>query len=338
VAGAAGRRNARASRTVALLAVTAAVLGVGSAAGAPVPAAGDAALHVVPAESLRSAVVDLRTVRPELPRGYGTVEQRAAQAAAEQAAAAAAQAAAEAERAAAERAAAEAAARAAAPAAPRTGASSRATTPKGPTAPKPSAPAPTRLPLGVDPGSSTQVVTVVAASSTSTTATLTAWELRSSGWTAVLGPVTARVGKAGVGRASEGSTRTPAGTFTLTEAFGRAGDPGTALPYRTVDGDDWWVSDVNSPLYNRYAQCAPSTCPFDESVSENLYATGPVYDQAVVIDYNRGGTPGAGSGFFLHITNGAPTAGCVAIDAGSLVAVMRWLDPGARPLISIGVG
>ena len=28
----------------------------------------------------------------------------------------------------------------------------------------------------------------------------------------------------------------------------------------------------------------------------------------------------------------------VAIGAGSLVTLMRWLDPGARPLISIGVG
>jgi L,D-peptidoglycan transpeptidase YkuD (ErfK/YbiS/YcfS/YnhG family) len=179
---------------------------------------------------------------------------------------------------------------------------------------------------------------VVAGSSGSTSAKLTAWELGPNGWNPVLGPVTARVGSAGVGRASETSTRTPAGTFTLTEAFGRAGDPGTALPYRVVDGDDWWVSDVNSPEYNRYAQCAPSTCPFNETVSENLYATGAVYDQAVVIDYNRGGTPGAGSGFFLHISNGAPTAGCVAIDAGSLVTLMLWLDPGARPLISIGVG
>jgi L,D-peptidoglycan transpeptidase YkuD (ErfK/YbiS/YcfS/YnhG family) len=190
----------------------------------------------------------------------------------------------------------------------------------------------------VEPGASTQVVTVIAPSSRSTSATLTAWELRPGGWTAVLGPLGARVGSAGVGQAAESSTRTPAGTFTLTEAFGRAGNPGTALPYRKVDGDDWWVSDVTSPLYNRYARCAPLTCPFDESVSENLAAAGHVYDQAVVIDYNRGGTPGAGSGFFLHVSNGAPTAGCVAIEAGSLKTLMRWLDPDARPLISIGVG
>jgi L,D-peptidoglycan transpeptidase YkuD (ErfK/YbiS/YcfS/YnhG family) len=205
-------------------------------------------------------------------------------------------------------------------------------------APAPAAtPAGSGLPLVVDVGSSAQVITVVAPSSGSTTALLTAWQRTPSGWTAALGPVTARIGSAGVGAASEYSTRTPAGTFTLTEAFGRAGDPGSRLPYRLVDGDDWWVSDVHSARYNQYAECPPAACDFDVAASENLYAE-PTYPHAVVIDYNRGGTPGAGSAFFLHVSNGAPTAGCVAIDAGSLVDVLRWLDPAARPLIAIGVG
>jgi L,D-peptidoglycan transpeptidase YkuD (ErfK/YbiS/YcfS/YnhG family) len=151
--------------------------------------------------------------------------------------------------------------------------------------------------------------------------------------------VPARVGSAGVGQASETSTRTPAGTFRLTEAFGRLGNPGTALPYRVIDRSDWWVSDVASPRYNQYARCAPGTCDFDERAGENLYSEGSVYDNAVVIDYNR--TPvvkGAGSAFFLHITNGAPTAGCVAIDRAPLQSVLRWLQPGATPVIAIGVG
>jgi L,D-peptidoglycan transpeptidase YkuD (ErfK/YbiS/YcfS/YnhG family) len=218
-------------------------------------------------------------------------------------------------------------------------ASTRSSAAPAPAASVPAAPAPVGagLPLGVKPPGS-QVVTVVARSTSSTTARLTAWELGAGGWTAVLGPVTARIGSAGVGRASETSTKTPTGTFGLTEAFGRAGDPGTALPYRVVDGDDWWVSDSASPLYNRYTRCARGACPFTEAAGENLYDAGAVYDNAVVIDYNRGGTPGAGSAFFLHITNGAATAGCVAIDRGSLRTLLRWLDPGASPVISIGVG
>ena len=266
------------------------------------------------------AAADLLLLRPELPRGYDTIAARASRAAAE----------AEAARVAAEAAAAAAAeeveAAARATSGRRTGGAAASATP-----------APSGLPLGVDPGSSTQVVTVVAPSAGSTTATLTAWELQGGTWMQVIGPVRARTGSAGIGRASETSTRTPAGTFPLTEAFGRAGDPGTALPYRVVDGDDWWVSDVNSPRYNQSAECVPGTCDFDEAASENLSAE-PAYEYAVVIDYNRGGTAGAGSAFFLHVSNGAPTAGCVAIDAGSLISLLRLLDPVARPLIAIGVG
>jgi L,D-peptidoglycan transpeptidase YkuD (ErfK/YbiS/YcfS/YnhG family) len=194
------------------------------------------------------------------------------------------------------------------------------------------------LPLGATPPGN-QLITVVAPSPGSTTATLTAWQRGPQGWTAVLGPVPARVGSAGVGAASEGSTRTPAGTFALTTAFGRAGNPGTALPYRLVDRTDWWVSDVNSPLYNSAARCAPGSCPFNERAGENLQAAGSVYDHAVVIDYNRGPVVrGAGSAFFLHIGNGAPTAGCVAVDRGALQQLMRWLQPAAAPVIAIGVG
>ncbi|WP_369137788.1 L,D-transpeptidase family protein [Modestobacter versicolor] len=58
----------------------------------------------------------------------------------------------------------------------------------------------------------------------------------------------------------------------------------------------------------------------------------------MVIDHNRGGTPGAGSAFFLHVTDGAPTAGCVAVDRAAMQQLLRWLDPAATPVISIGVG
>jgi len=151
--------------------------------------------------------------------------------------------------------------------------------------------------------------------------------------------VPARVGSAGVGQASESSTRTPAGTFSLTTAFGRVGNPGTALPYRQVDSSDWWVSDAGSPLYNTYARCPAGSCSFDERAGENLYAAGAVYDNAVVIDYNRAPVVrGAGSAFFLHIGNGSATAGCVSVDRVVLQQLMRWLDPRATPVISIGVG
>jgi L,D-peptidoglycan transpeptidase YkuD (ErfK/YbiS/YcfS/YnhG family) len=39
---------------------------------------------------------------------------------------------------------------------------------------------------------------------------------------------------------------------------------------------------------------------------------------------------GRGSGIFLHEQTGGPTAGCVSVREGDLLAVLRWLRPGAR--------
>jgi len=190
-------------------------------------------------------------------------------------------------------------------------------------------------------GDATQVITVVADSPTATTATFTAWQrtgLLWDQWKAVRGPITANVGSDGIGQASETVSKTPAGVWTLTEAFGRQANDGTRLPYRQVGDSDWWVSDVHSPLYNTYYHCDAGTCPFNEGAGEDLGKAGPVYDHAVVIDYNRAPVvPGAGSAFFLHISAGRPTAGCVSIPADDLRAVMAWLDPTQRPVIDIAV-
>lgn len=201
--------------------------------------------------------------------------------------------------------------------------------------PQPQAPAaPLGQPLPLEyGGGSGQVVTVVAPSWGSTTATVTAWDRNDDGsWSAAVGPVQARIGAEGIGQAREGTARTPAGTYSLTQAFGRLGDPGTSLPYFQAGPSDWWDENPDSPTYNRHVVQAES--PGGDS--ENLYYSGSVYDYAITIDYNTGGTPGAGSAFFLHVTNGSATAGCVAIAQGSLVAILQWISPGA--VIVLGVG
>lgn len=183
------------------------------------------------------------------------------------------------------------------------------------------------------PGPS-QMITVSAPSAAATTAQLTAWELQPNGtWAVALGPITANVGAAGVGTATEGSSKTPAGTWRLTQSFGRAPNPGTALPYFTTDALDWWSSNTTSPNYNTHVRQAANP----GGNSENLYRIGFVYDYAVVMDYNLARTPRAGSAFFLHISDGLATGGCVAIDRESLVRIMQWLDPAKFPAITIGV-
>jgi L,D-peptidoglycan transpeptidase YkuD (ErfK/YbiS/YcfS/YnhG family) len=145
------------------------------------------------------------------------------------------------------------------------------------------------------------------------------------------------LGTDGVGSASEQTTTTPEGSFTLTQAFGRFTDPGTALPYRRTTPADWWISQPG-PLYNTEQHCA-SGCSFTQGApNEHLYYELPYYDYAVVIDYNRDPVrPGAGSAFFLHVTVGAPTQGCVSIARDQLVRILRWLRPAQHPRILIGV-
>ncbi len=198
------------------------------------------------------------------------------------------------------------------------------------------------LPSGVPvpPVGTNQLVTVLVPSASSTSGVLRGWRRESGGqWTSVLGPVTVRVGTAGVGAAQEGTSRTPRGTFDLPSAFGRQPNPGTRMPYRQVGTSDWWVSDPHSPSYNTYRHCAPGTCDFNESAGENLGRAGPSYDYAVVIGYNTTPVrPGAGSAFFVHVDAGVPSQGCVEVPRAVEVALLRWLDPAQHPRITIGLG
>jgi L,D-peptidoglycan transpeptidase YkuD (ErfK/YbiS/YcfS/YnhG family) len=181
-----------------------------------------------------------------------------------------------------------------------------------------------------------QVVTVQAATSTSRVAVLRTWRLASDGrYVQVSGPFIAFVGEHGVGPTREGQQRTPSGVFTLTQAFGNEANNGTRLAYFRAGPDDWWDENPSSVQYNRHVRSRYSP----GAASENLFYSGAAYAHAVVINYNTNPVvKGAGSGFFLHVSDGAPTQGCVAIAADQLNVVMRWLDPAEHPVISIGVG
>ena len=176
------------------------------------------------------------------------------------------------------------------------------------------------------------VVGVPATSATS--GTLTAYQKVGSEWKVVLGPTAAKVGDVGVGEGADGVHRTPVGTFAFDQAFGRQPNPGTKMPYFQATKQDWWDEDASSPTYNTYVRSATSP----SSITENLYDSGPVYDYAVNIAVNPNRVPGKVSGIFLHVTDGTPTWGCVAIGRDEMKSILTWLDPAQSPRITIGVG
>lgn len=179
-----------------------------------------------------------------------------------------------------------------------------------------------------------QMIVVSVPEADSPTGTLTAYQRDGSTWRAVLGPTPADLGELGVGAPQDDVFRTPVGTYPLGQAFGREPNPGTRMPYFQATEADWWDEDQASPTYNTHVHADE----IDSTDAENLYDSGSIYDYAVLIEHNPARVPGRSAGIFLHVSDGGPTWGCVAIGRDEMRSVLRWLDPAASPHITIGVG
>ena len=183
-------------------------------------------------------------------------------------------------------------------------------------------------------GDATQVISVVGVGGSD--AKMDVYQRTAAGWQPVAAGIPAFVGAAGMApQTHDGQMKTPMGVFTLDFAFGTAPNPGGGLQYVQVGPNHWWDGDMKSATYNTMQVCEESQCQFDtdpSSGTENLEI--PQYVHAVVMGVNKERVPGNGGAFFLHATDGGPTAGCVAIDDAKLVEIMRWLKPGALIAIS----
>lgn len=206
----------------------------------------------------------------------------------------------------------------------------------------PSPAPPARFPVPVLVGNARQVISVQARG---TYATVIAWQKTGGIWIKRYATTGARVGSHGItdgATRKQGTSTTPTGTYTLTQGFGVAAEPGTRMPYHRVTAADWWVEDPDSPYYNRMRQAAQGGFPLTESGdhgSEHLVNYPVQYRNALVIDFNMSpAVRGRGAGIFLHALGPAagPTAGCVAVPQSVLTGVLRWIDPAQHPVIAIG--
>jgi L,D-peptidoglycan transpeptidase YkuD (ErfK/YbiS/YcfS/YnhG family) len=202
-------------------------------------------------------------------------------------------------------------------------------------------------------GSARQVVVVTASSWSTSYATVRTYGNDSTGWHAQFAPMSARIGSRGfapLGSRRQDSGETPAGTFGLLSAFGAAPDPGTALPYRQFDRNDWWPYDPRDPRTYNIAQFhgRSGATLWRPAWAEHLWDFRDQYEYAVVLDYNlpegtyRSGSQRfatssadtrAGGGIFLHVRAPRPTSGCVAVSRAGMLSILRWLDPAQHPVI-----
>ena len=179
---------------------------------------------------------------------------------------------------------------------------------------------------------SSQLITVVSTGGSS--AELTLWQKDSSGNWFEYDSMFAHLGSGGMKSASlvyEMDMCTPTGIYSLSEAFGINSNPGSGLPYRVLDGSEYWVDDENSPYYN--------TMQFGEpngrwSSAEHLSSMGRSYYYSIVVDYNRWPViPGKSSAIFLHVDVGVPTWGCIAVEESKMVKILNWINSSANPKI-----
>lgn len=124
----------------------------------------------------------------------------------------------------------------------------------------------------------------------------------------------------------EGDGCTPLGTWPVRGVLLRLGkaDPAAIrLPWRWVREEDGWSDDPADPAYNR-----PVHLPHPYS-AERLLRDDDAYDVIVVLGHNDAPpVPGLGSAIFFHLSEGRPTAGCVAVERADMLRLLPLLAPG----------
>jgi L,D-peptidoglycan transpeptidase YkuD (ErfK/YbiS/YcfS/YnhG family) len=189
------------------------------------------------------------------------------------------------------------------------------------------------------PAAGSQLITVEAASTKTTYATLRTWRRSGGCWLPVAGPYPARVGRNGIRKnRREGDGTTPIGTFRIGRVmYGNEANPGVKFRYLRLRCGDWWNEDPSSPTYNTLQRLRCGQEPPFRVLSGGMWQDRTAYPYLAVVEFNMHPVvPGRGSGIFLHAQTGGPTNGCISLRRGDLVRVLRWLRLGAEPRIAIG--
>jgi L,D-peptidoglycan transpeptidase YkuD (ErfK/YbiS/YcfS/YnhG family) len=190
-------------------------------------------------------------------------------------------------------------------------------------------------------GAADQLITVHASRYRTTYATFRRWSRTGAEgcFAPVGGAWTARLGVNGLkDRRREGDGTTPTGVYGIGPVmYGSAPNPGVRYRYRKVVCGDWWVEDPRSPAYNTFQHVPCGRRPPFRTNPPGMWQDPVAYRHLAVIQFNmRPVVPGRGSAIFLHVSKGRPTVGCISLPASQLIATLRWLRPGERPLIAIG--
>lgn len=194
--------------------------------------------------------------------------------------------------------------------------------------------------ISTNVGDAQQVIVILASSYGTSHAAFKTYE-KANGFWKLINNGNAAIGINGFSdNRHEGDLTSPSGKYGIPFLFGNAVNPGVKLPYRKVQTGDYWVSNKIIEEYNVWMHYDGTDVDARFYDYEKLWEQ-PLYKYAAVIDFNYGvgKVMGKGSGIFLHIApvGGGGTEGCIGVSESNLVQILKWLDPGKKPVIVMGV-
>ncbi|MEL7638886.1 MAG: hypothetical protein AAGU21_04500 [Solidesulfovibrio sp.] len=141
---------------------------------------------------------------------------------------------------------------------------------------------------------------------------------------------------------AQGDGRTPAGLFSLPEAFGYAGEEaarnaGVRLPYAALTDRAACVTEAASPLYGRVVGPGERGAG-GAAGQERMVRDDRANVWGLVIGHNRDQPdPRAGTCLFLNVrpASGPPTGGSVGCPEEAAATLAAWLDPAAAPVLAV---
>lgn len=182
--------------------------------------------------------------------------------------------------------------------------------------------------------------------------TLRTFTRDSNGWREVRAATPVTIGKNGAGWGlglnapqhegplkREGDNRSPAGVFSIGDAFGYAAKVATAMPYLALNATEYCVDVSGAKHYNRIVDAkvvgAEAVRGSTEPMRRDLHANGDQrYRMGFVIEQNPQAVPNGGSCIFAHLWKSPTdaTAGCTAMTPPVMQSLLAWLKPQDHPV------
>lgn len=177
-----------------------------------------------------------------------------------------------------------------------------------------------------------QVVLAETSSSSSSHATITAYEQAENGiWVSKNTTTNGRVGKNGIVSIEvrkQSSGTTPEGILRLLKAYGNAANPGSLFPYTKITGNMYWNLNSGSDTYNQLVYSNPGG-DYEHLID---YKT---YNYMFTTDYNIEQIENKGGAIFFHCNGSGATSGCISVPESIMKWYMTWLDPEKNPSLIV---